>query len=287
MSTLEFAEVHNLVVFLSKPTKSEGFEKTVDFLNANPIKIYVTPSHTKKIFRNVKRVGKGFSGREKSLFLTMMVQAQEDMGEDEVVNEEMNDSLKMVATTATSLDAEQDRETTKTTQALEINSLKRRVKKLEKRKRSRTQGLKRLYKVGLSTRVESFEDKGLGEKDVSKQGRITNIDTNEDIYLVNVHNDEDMFGVNNLDSDEVIVESVDVVDQAKEVVDITLAKALMDIKSIKHKANKVVIQEPKKGTTTTTPTIITSASSRPKAKGLVIHEQEQAPTLIVSSQQPL
>nr|GFC05631.1 hypothetical protein [Tanacetum cinerariifolium] len=41
-----------------------------------------------------------------------------------------------------------------------------------------------------------------------------------------------------------------------------------------------------KGTTTTTPTTITTASSRPKAKGLVIHEQEQAPISIVSSHQP-
>nr|GEV98801.1 hypothetical protein [Tanacetum cinerariifolium] len=94
----------------------------------------------------------------------------------------MDDSLERAATTATSLDVEQDRgnifkiqskatpnepvsqenssggglrcqeaigdatsqtrlldlETTKTTQAMEIKSLKRRVKKLEKRKRSRT-----------------------------------------------------------------------------------------------------------------------------------------------------
>nr|GEV91422.1 hypothetical protein [Tanacetum cinerariifolium] len=76
----------------------------------------------------------------------------------------------------------------------------------------------------------------------------TNIDANEDIYVVNVHNDEDMFGVNNLDGDDVIVESVDVVKQAKEVVDdITLVKALMEIKSAKPKANKVVIQEPEQG----------------------------------------
>ncbi|GJV36327.1 hypothetical protein Tco_1408804 [Tanacetum coccineum] len=40
------------------------------------------------------------------------------------------------------------REKTKTTQAEEIVSLKRRVKKLEQKKRSRTHGLKRLYKVG-------------------------------------------------------------------------------------------------------------------------------------------
>ncbi|GJV03670.1 hypothetical protein Tco_1337239 [Tanacetum coccineum] len=46
-------------------------------------------------------------------------------------------------------------ETTKTTQANEIASLKRRVKKLEKKDRSRTHKLKRLYKVSLSARVES------------------------------------------------------------------------------------------------------------------------------------
>ncbi|GJW62436.1 hypothetical protein Tco_0111771 [Tanacetum coccineum] len=39
-------------------------------------------------------------------------------------------------------------------------------------------------------------------------------------------------------------------------------------------------------TTTTAATTITAASTRPKAKGLVIHEQEQAPTPTVSSQQP-
>ncbi|GJZ46675.1 hypothetical protein Tco_0594271 [Tanacetum coccineum] len=44
--------------------------------------IYVTPSHIKKIFANMKREGKGFSRRITPLFQTMMVQAPEDMGED-------------------------------------------------------------------------------------------------------------------------------------------------------------------------------------------------------------
>nr|GEV22798.1 hypothetical protein [Tanacetum cinerariifolium] len=175
-----------------------------------------------------------------------------------------------------------DLEITKTTQALVIDSLKRRVKKLEKRKRSRTHGLKRLYKFELSGRVQSSKDEGLGEEDASKQERIADIDANKDIYLVNVHNDEDMFGVNDLNGDEVIIESVDVAKQAKEVIDdITLAKALMEIKSAKPKADKVVIQEPKQSAT-----ITTAAGSRPKAKGLVIHEQEQTPTPIISLQQP-
>nr|GEU75368.1 retrovirus-related Pol polyprotein from transposon TNT 1-94 [Tanacetum cinerariifolium] len=125
---------------------------------------------------------------------------------DEAVNEEIDDSLERAATTATSLDAEQDKgggprcqetikdtiaqtrvldlETIKTTQAMEIKSLKRRVKKLERRKRSRTHGLKRLYKVGLSARVKSSDDEGLGEEDASKQGRIDDIDANEGITFL-------------------------------------------------------------------------------------------------------
>ncbi|GKC08557.1 hypothetical protein Tco_1000167, partial [Tanacetum coccineum] len=37
MTTLQFADTHNLVAFLSKPAESEGFEQIVDFLNSNPI----------------------------------------------------------------------------------------------------------------------------------------------------------------------------------------------------------------------------------------------------------
>nr|GEZ26118.1 hypothetical protein [Tanacetum cinerariifolium] len=95
-----------------------------------------------------------------------------------------------------------DLETTKTTQAMEIESLKRRLKKLKKRKRLQTHGLKRLYKVRLLAREESSKDGCLGEEDASKQGRIADIDANKEIYLVNVHTDKDIFGVND---DDVIV----------------------------------------------------------------------------------
>nr|GEZ71811.1 hypothetical protein [Tanacetum cinerariifolium] len=42
MSTLKFAETHNLVAFLEKPTESKGFNQIIDFLNANPIKYALT-----------------------------------------------------------------------------------------------------------------------------------------------------------------------------------------------------------------------------------------------------
>nr|GEZ64185.1 hypothetical protein [Tanacetum cinerariifolium] len=98
-----------------------------------------------------------------------------------------------------------DLEKTKTTQCNEIDSLERRVKKLKKRNRSRTHTLKRLYKVGLSARVESFGDeKSLGE-DASKQGRrIDVIDADKDITLVN-DAEKEMFDVDDLGGEELFV----------------------------------------------------------------------------------
>ncbi|GKA22926.1 hypothetical protein Tco_0708888 [Tanacetum coccineum] len=46
MSNLKFADSHNMVTFLAKPTKSERFEKIIDFLNANPIKYALTVNPT-------------------------------------------------------------------------------------------------------------------------------------------------------------------------------------------------------------------------------------------------
>ncbi|GKA29342.1 hypothetical protein Tco_0715587 [Tanacetum coccineum] len=46
------------------------------------VMIYVHPSYTKKIFANMKREGKDFSGRVTPLFATMMVQATQDEGVD-------------------------------------------------------------------------------------------------------------------------------------------------------------------------------------------------------------
>ncbi|GKB78624.1 hypothetical protein Tco_0945519, partial [Tanacetum coccineum] len=62
-----------------------------------------------------------------------------------------------------------DLENVKDAQALEIKKLKKRVKKLESRKKSRTPQLKRrLFKV----RIESSDEKSLGaQEDASKQGR--------------------------------------------------------------------------------------------------------------------
>ncbi|GJR69560.1 hypothetical protein Tco_0015625 [Tanacetum coccineum] len=46
MTTLQFADTHNLVTFFSKPAESEGFKQIVDFLNANPIRHALTINPT-------------------------------------------------------------------------------------------------------------------------------------------------------------------------------------------------------------------------------------------------
>ncbi|GKE20956.1 hypothetical protein Tco_1432468, partial [Tanacetum coccineum] len=156
-----------------------------------------------------------------------------------------------------------DLEKTKTTLANEIVGLKKRVKKLEKKRSTRTHKMKRLNKVGLSARVESFGDEeDLGEY-ASKQGRRINaIDAYEDITLVNVQDDADneMFDVNVLNGEEVFVagQNENVVEEVVNVAqvstaaitvtitteEITLAQALEALKTSKPKVKVIVFQEP-------------------------------------------
>ncbi|GKA20946.1 hypothetical protein Tco_0700935 [Tanacetum coccineum] len=229
----------------------------------------------------MKRVGKGFPGRETPLFPTMVVQNQAEMGKDGGVYEERDDILERAATTATGLNAEQDRvidlENTKTAQAQEITSLKLRVRKLEKKGGSRTHKLKRLYK-------------GRKIDDIDKDVEITLVDETQGRY-----GDDIMFDVSDLAGKEVFVAEQGVSDKDVNlsVDEVTLAQALTALKSAKVQEKANVIEETSESITTTptlitttVATTITAASTRPRAQGIVIHEQEQASTPIVSSQQP-
>ncbi|GJZ82309.1 putative ribonuclease H-like domain-containing protein [Tanacetum coccineum] len=73
--------VDSSVKFLMYPRFVQVFLNQQAGDMSNHKRIYVTPSLTKKIFGNMKREGKCFSGRVTPLFLTMMVQAQKEMGE--------------------------------------------------------------------------------------------------------------------------------------------------------------------------------------------------------------
>ncbi|GKC74947.1 putative ribonuclease H-like domain-containing protein, partial [Tanacetum coccineum] len=133
-------------------------------------------------------------------------------------------------------------ENIKTAQDLEITNLKKRVKKLEKKKKSRTPQLKRrLFKV----RIESSAEKSLGDQeDVSKQGR-NEIDQDEGISWFQ----EDAETQGRYGHDEVTTVSVpsDVDVSAASPTrpvddsttnDITLAETLMKIKSSASRSQK-------------------------------------------------
>nr|GEV96630.1 hypothetical protein [Tanacetum cinerariifolium] len=77
---------------------------------------------------------------------------------------------------------------------LEILKLKRRVKKLEKKRISKSLGLKRLRKVGTSQRVESSTKTVVGAlEDASKQKRkIAAIDADMEITLADMENQADL-----------------------------------------------------------------------------------------------
>ncbi|GJW70004.1 putative ribonuclease H-like domain-containing protein [Tanacetum coccineum] len=90
---------------------------------------------------------------------------------DEVVHKELGDRMERAATTAYSLEAEQDSEIEVSTGNLNLNAASLRI--WNGKKKSRTTRLQRLRKVGESSRVESSKDKeSLGDhEDASKQGR--------------------------------------------------------------------------------------------------------------------
>ncbi|GJS64827.1 retrovirus-related pol polyprotein from transposon TNT 1-94 [Tanacetum coccineum] len=253
-------------------------------------RIYVTPSHTKKIFANMRRQGKDFSGRVTSLFPTMVVQAQEEMGEGSAMPTDPNTHPSLLNLHHLNLKGNKNlgglrRRTLKYLSLvfLEITSLKLRVKRLEKKGGSRTQKLKRLYKIGRSARVVSSDEASLGDQeDASNQGRkINDIDVDAEITLVDEtqgrHDDDLMFDTSVLNDEEVFarqdmaekeVSTADLVTTAGELVttidvaistvstilvsvaatitenEIILAQALPELKSV----------EPKVTTATTTAT---------------------------------
>ncbi|GKB49026.1 ribonuclease H-like domain, reverse transcriptase, RNA-dependent DNA polymerase [Tanacetum coccineum] len=136
------------------------------------------------------------------------------------------------------------------------------VKKLKRRNKSRTPGLKRVRKVGRSARIIFSKDEGLGaQEDASKQGRrIADIDA---------------------DAEEVEVEKV--VSTAKVEVtiasattttidELTMAEILIEIKAAKPKV------------VTTAAITTTTVVTRPKARGVIVQEPSEFTTTTSPSQ---
>nr|GEU39528.1 hypothetical protein [Tanacetum cinerariifolium] len=159
-------------------------------------------------------------------------------------------------------------------------------------------GLKRLKKFSSGRRVQSpLEKDSLGaQEDASKQWRmIEEIDQNAEIVLDDETqgrtNDDEMFRVDDLAREEIIMHSVaepvtTVKDSAALTTDvtedeITMAQALAALNSVKR---KFVVQEQEMSTTIpTAATKVTTVVPTPRAKGIVFHEQKQSQIPTVSS----
>ncbi|GJR79827.1 hypothetical protein Tco_0150612 [Tanacetum coccineum] len=273
-------------------------------------KIFVNPFHTKNVFANMKRAGKDFSGRITPLFDTMMVQAYKEVEvpQDKLEHEESvptpsndpqpsgEDSMQLtdLMVLCTKFQTQVlDLEKAKNAQAKEINALKKRVQRLERKKNSKPTGLKRLKKVGMSRRVESFKDQeSLGDpEDASKQGRsISDLDKDDDVTLVNEtqerQDDELMFDTGVLDTDEIPVEAkFDEKDEQSTKLDDSTAGEAVTTASAEGSAAPTTIEEitlaytliqikaakPKVITTAAT----TTTTTRPKARGVVVEEPSE------------
>ncbi|GKE23662.1 hypothetical protein Tco_1435174, partial [Tanacetum coccineum] len=173
------------------------------------------------------------------------------------------------------------------------DTLKNKIQRLEKKKKSRPTGLKRLKKVGMSRRVESSEDQeSLGDpEDASKQGRsITDLDNDDDATLVNEtqerQDDELMFDTRVLHADEMHVEAkVDEKDEQSTKLDDSTAGEAGTTASVEGSAAPTTIEEiilaqtlihikaakPKVVTTAATTTTTTS----PKARRVVVQEPSE------------
>ncbi|GJS93789.1 hypothetical protein Tco_0800757 [Tanacetum coccineum] len=127
-----------------------------------------------------------------------------------------------------------------------------------------------------------------------EESKIDDSDQDAEVTLVDEtqgrHDDAQMFDTDVFDDEEVFVakQSEKVVEEVVSTAEVSvavtitseeinLAQELVELRSAKP---NIVVQEPVQSTTTTAPSAI------PRAKGIVFHEQEQAPTPIVSLQQP-
>ncbi|GJV01964.1 putative ribonuclease H-like domain-containing protein [Tanacetum coccineum] len=164
-------------------------------------KTFVNPSLTKKLFGNMNREGTRSSGKVTPLFDTMMVQDSQEVGEDRgrkqrLLKMRLHRRKKQVL----------DLEKAKSDQAIEIACLKKRVEKLERRRKFRTIRLKRLKKVDL--------------------------DADDEVTLVNEtqerQDEELMFDTGVLDGDEIAAPTIPV--STATIIEETLAKTLMEIK---------------------------------------------------------
>nr|GEW16272.1 putative ribonuclease H-like domain-containing protein [Tanacetum cinerariifolium] len=148
---------------------------------------YIFPALTQKVFANMRRVGKGFSGVKTPLFEGMLI-AGENV-EEYIAEERVQDDDEALDACAALTRRVEHLEHDKVAQDLEIIKLKTRVNKLEKVNKVKDLKLRILRKVGTSQRVDTSDDTII--EDVSNQGRmIDKLDRDEGAVLIGEKEEE-------------------------------------------------------------------------------------------------
>nr|GEZ41853.1 ribonuclease H-like domain-containing protein [Tanacetum cinerariifolium] len=227
------------------------------------------------LFLRFLRIGAGFSRVITPLFDTMMKlqkPKRKQRKEADTSHDASADKDHVPTPSSDPLPSE-----AKAAQVKEIVALKKKVSKVNKWRKSRSEGLRRLKKFGSIRKVKSpMEKDGLGaQEDASKQRKmIKEIDQNAEIALDDETrgrtNDDEMFGVDDLAGEEVVMETTTgIKDSAASITDvtedeITMAQALAALKSVKP---KVVVQEKEMSTTIpVAATKVTTVIPTPRSK---------------------
>ncbi|GKA07468.1 hypothetical protein Tco_0686692 [Tanacetum coccineum] len=245
-------------------------------------RIYVTPSHTKKIFGNIKREGKGFSGRVTPLFQTMMVQAHKEMGEGSEIPTDPHHTPIITQPSSSQPQRKQKsrKSKKKNTEVPQPSGSTDNVPDENVHTTSNDPLLSGEDRVKLTELMNLCTN-------LQKKGRkLANIDADPEVTLINEtqgRNDDNlMFDTGVLDEQEVEVEKVvstaEVTTKSATTTtidELTLAQTLIEIKAAKPKVREVMIQEPSEFTTTKT----TPAASKPS--------QDKGKAKMIESEKPL
>nr|GEU31206.1 hypothetical protein [Tanacetum cinerariifolium] len=165
----------------------------------------------------------------------------------------------------------------KVAQALEITKLKKRVKKLEKENRVKVLKLRRLHKVRASQRIDTSDDTVM--EDASNQGRMINALDKDYDDLAEVQEVVDVVTTAELiievviaASESVTAASTTIYAAEPQVYAATITVALVRVAAASTRRRKrVVIRDPKKGSTTIIPA---NTKSKDKGKGIMVEESK-------------
>nr|GEW68623.1 reverse transcriptase domain-containing protein [Tanacetum cinerariifolium] len=201
----------------------------------------------KKVFANMRSVGKRFSRVETPLFEGILVAG--------VIKEE--EALDACATLTRIVE---HLKYDKRAQALEITKLKRRVKKLEKGNKVKVLKLRRLQKVRTSQRIDTLKDTVM--EDASNQGRMI-----EDL-------DKD-----DADDPAEVQEVVDVVTTAKLITEVVTTAS----ETVTAASTTIYAAEPQvlAAAITTIAQVRVAAASTRRRKGVVIRDPEEESTITI------